>query len=512
MQESVSHYPETLSGVFERVLELQKAWDQRLSDPVMVERGGLITDTSRQLLQQMIKSVDDVGFDPHISGSNGFGGAARIPWVRLYSQEHSPSATSGWYLCYLFSAEGSALYLALMQGVTDFKSKSTRESGIKNLAEAAADARRIVGQIVDHRVGTEIELHDPRQQRGRQYENSTVYAIRYDATSVPPDEVLKADLLYMLRLLALLYESQALDESPLEQTQEEPDDYDKPAHHDEPIRDPWQALLTDTLWDEDELQEIVDTLRTSSKQIILAGPPGTGKTRLALALSAYLTEGVGSATRLVQFHPNYGYEEFVEGLRPVNIDGLVSFEVQPGLLRQISSAATQSKAPFVLIVDEMNRANLPRVFGELMFLLEYRDTEIDLQYTQSFQLPANLMFIGTMNTADRSIRSIDIALRRRFVIFECPPNADILHRYYEKNGQNEVVGLVEGFQALNEKLTSYLDKHHTIGHTFFMQERMTSSSLRRIWRRQIAPLIEEYFFDQPDIVAEFGIEQFWPNQ
>lgn len=160
----------------------------------------------------------------------------------------------------------------------------------------------------------------------------------------------------------------------------------------------------------------------------------------------------------------------------------------------------------------MNRANLPRVFGELMFLLEYRDTEIDLQYTQAFQLPANLMVIGTMNTADRSIRSIDIALRRRFAIFECPPNADILRRFYEQNGHNEIAGLVDGFQALNEKLTSYLDKHHTIGHTYFMQERMTPSSLRRIWRRQIAPLIEEYFFDQPDIVAEFGIEQFWPSQ
>ena len=101
----------------------------------------------------------------------------------------------------------------------------------------------------------------------------------------------------------------------------------------------------------------------------------------------------------------------------------------------------------ILIIDEMNRANLPRVFGELMYLFEYRDEAISLQYTKAFKLPRALKFIGTMNTADRSIRSIDIALRRRFDVFECKPSREILERFYEKpEHQNEVESLFEGFE------------------------------------------------------------------
>src|SRR6202012_5794714 len=102
----------------------------------------------------------------------------------------------------------------------------------------------------------------------------------------------------------------------------------------------------------------------------------------------------------------------------------------------------------------------PRVLGELMFLLEYRDETIDLQYTHGFALPPNIAFIATMNTADRSIRRIDVALRRRFEIFECLPDASILHAFYDqKKGVNHVEDLVVGFEALNADLTGQLDKH-----------------------------------------------------
>jgi 5-methylcytosine-specific restriction endonuclease McrBC GTP-binding regulatory subunit McrB len=174
-------------------------------------------------------------------------------------------------------------------------------------------------------------------------------------------------------------------------------------------------------------------------------------------------------------------------------------------------AEIKDRRPHVLVVDEMNRANLPRVFGELMFLLEYRDEPIALQYSPSFALPRNLLFIGTMNTADRSIRSIDVALRRRFEIFDCPPDSRILVHYYEAVGTNDVPALVDGFERLNSDLAAYLDKHHAIGHTFFMAETMTPEKLRWVWARQIHPLIEEYFFDQPDVAAEFALSRFWPD-
>ena len=164
----------------------------------------------------------------------------------------------------------------------------------------------------------------------------------------------------------------------------------------------------------------------------------------------------------------------------------------------------------VLVIDEMNRANLPKVFGELLYLLEYRNRPIDLQYSAGFRLPPKLLIIGTMNTADRSIRGIDIALRRRFDVFECPPAPEMLGRYFDSH-ENEVPDLVDGFRALNAALTEHLDRHHTIGHAFFMADPMNNDRLRHVWNHKIGPLIEEYFFDQPDIAGEYTPERFWPS-
>jgi 5-methylcytosine-specific restriction protein B len=123
------------------------------------------------------------------------------------------------------------------------------------------------------------------------------------------------------------------------------------------------------------------------------------------------------------------------------------------------------------------------------------------------------MFIGTMNTADRSIRSIDIALRRRFDVFECEPDPGILERYYDpqRGRKNEVVDLIDGMKALNDTLSKGLDRHHTIGQTFFMHEHMTKKRLRAVWKRKLKPLIEEYFFDEPDVWKAYQLEEFWPS-
>jgi len=117
-----------------------------------------------------------------------------------------------------------------------------------------------------------------------------------------------------------------------------------------------------------------------------------------------------------------------------------------------------------------------------------------------------------MNTADRSIRSIDVALRRRFEIFECLPDPSALVMFYGQTKHlNHIEGLVAGFEALNADLTAQIDKHHTIGQTFFMAGEMTSSVLRRVWERKVSPLIEEYFFDAPDLAREFTLQRYWPS-
>jgi hypothetical protein len=140
-------------------------------------------------------------------------------------------------------------------------------------------------------------------------------------------------------------------------------------------------LLEETLWDRRDIERLIDTLTRQTSQIILAGPPGTSKTWIAELLARYLTQDRPHQARTVQFHPSYSYEEFVEGLRPQATNGALSFEPHQGVLLRLCSGLTADSDYRVLVVDEMNRANLPKVFGELLYLLEYRDKPIDLQYS-----------------------------------------------------------------------------------------------------------------------------------
>ena len=156
-------------------------------------------------------------------------------------------------------------------------------------------------------------------------------------------------------------------------------------------------------------------LLEDKRQVILQGPPGTGKTYVAQKLAACLA-GAEQRVRLVQFHPSYAYEDFVQGFRPTLVNEQPGFKLRDGpLLDMAERARGEPDALHFLVIDEINRGNLAKVFGELYFLLEYRDREMQLQYSdKAFALPKNLYVIGTMNTADRSIALVDLALRRRF--------------------------------------------------------------------------------------------------
>ena len=236
-----------------------------------------------------------------------------------------------------------------------------------------------------------------------------------------------------------------------------------------------------------------------SRQIIFQGPPGTGKTFFAQKLAAAVA-GDPDRVELVQFHPSYAYEDFVEGYRPT---GASTFALKPGPVKRLAAkAATSPGKRFVLLIDEINRGNLAKVFGELYYLLEYRDEAIMLQYSQeAFRLPANIFMIGTMNTADRSIALLDMALRRRFRFVDLVPNQaplkGLLQRFLDRKAP-DMAFLADMLDYVNGRLN---DPHASIGPSHFLLKdtrTLTEEKAEVIWTHSILPALADRFFDTPD--------------
>ena len=269
-------------------------------------------------------------------------------------------------------------------------------------------------------------------------------------------------------------------------------------------------LADDLLIERDWLQRQADLL-WERRQVIFYGPPGTGKTYLARALAGHLADP--SAVKLVQFHPSYTYEDFFEGFRPVQRDGgQLSFELRPGPFRRLVEAARQHPSdPYVLIIDEINRANLAKVFGELYFLLEYRNDAVGLLYSPEtdFTLPENVFVIGTMNTADRSIALVDAAMRRRFGFVELhpssPPTAGLLRAWLARLGKDEE--LPHGLDAadLLDELNARIEERDlAVGPSYLMRPDVyrRPDGLERVWETALLPLLEELHYGSPPGVLD----------
>lgn len=207
------------------------------------------------------------------------------------------------------------------------------------------------------------------------------------------------------------------------------------------------------------------------------------------------------ALHFVTFHPAFTYEEFIQGLRPTPSGG---FEVRDGVFKRLCDTAHRNPdQDFVLIIDEINRADTAKTFGELITLIEdgKRSTpgergqyEVTLPYApqdvEPFSVPDNVYVIGTMNTADRSITLMDVALRRRFTFIAVPPRPELLTGVVEGTGLSPARLL----SVLNRRLTKTLDADHQIGHAYLMAETLTAGDLAFRWRHKIIPLLQEYFY------------------
>ena len=264
-----------------------------------------------------------------------------------------------------------------------------------------------------------------------------------------------------------------------------------------------EDFTNETGFSEAEIQQWQRIL-LRKKHIIFQGPPGTGKTFIAQRLARFLISGTAGLIETVQFHPAYAYEDFVQGIRPEVTDGKLNYTLMPGRFKDFCerSAKEASDAPYcVMVIDEINRANLARVFGELMYLLEYRDQGIPLSAGgKPFKIPENVYIIGTMNTADRSIALVDHALRRRFSFIRLKPDYEVLRAHLESKGYpaDDLIGVLK---EINKAID---DPNYEIGISFFMREDdQLKEHLPDIWVGEIEPYLEEFFYDQSRKVEPF---------
>lgn len=287
-------------------------------------------------------------------------------------------------------------------------------------------------------------------------------------------------------------------------------------------------------------QEMKELDKEFDKNLILYGPPGTGKTYNSVIYAVAICDGkpvdeltdyaavmsryneLKKAGRIsfTTFHQSYGYEEFIEGIKPIIDENKqdIGYTIEPGVFKRFcdnaksitristgieSTVIEENTEPYVFIIDEINRGNISKIFGELITLIESTKragmpeaASAILPYSgDEFSVPSNVYILGTMNTADRSIALMDTALRRRFQFVEMMPDSDVLRKIHADKVEDLDVAAI--LDKINERIEYLYDREHTIGHAFFtdLKDDATLEKLQSIFEKSVIPLLQEYFYE-----------------
>jgi len=221
-------------------------------------------------------------------------------------------------------------------------------------------------------------------------------------------------------------------------------------------------------------------------------------------------QNVTSFKKTITFHPSYSYEDFIEGIKPQMKDASIIYGIESGIFKTICEDATKDPTnTYVLLIDEINRGNISKIFGELITLIEKdkrEKTRLYLTYSKEpFTVPKNLYIIGTMNTADRSLTQLDVALRRRFGFIELMPNYDIIQASIPSKSDARSISLATLLQNLNAKIREHEGREKQIGHSYFMQNNkpiQQIEDLQFIFKNEIIPLLQDYFYEDYEKIQE----------